>query len=98
MKKYIKQLAIAIDQFVNTLCFGYADETISSRVYRLSIKGKQWYYKAPANIVNYLFFWDKVKTDKKIQYHCELSYLYEKERMHFPPEMRKKNEKPLSEN
>ena len=97
MKIYIKQLAIAIDQLGNALCCGYADETISSRVYRFSRK-HHWYCKIPAFIINCVFFWDyeikehefpkghfKILEKKR---HCELSFISERKRLQMPPELR----------
>lgn len=72
----MKQVLIAIDQLLNTLCFGYADETLSARAYRLRNDGWFWQYK----MINMVFFW---------QYdHCEGSYLSELERRQLPVEYR----------
>lgn len=42
MSKYFHNLAVSIDQFVNTICAGYPDETLSARAYRQSKKSKFW--------------------------------------------------------
>jgi hypothetical protein len=43
MWKYLKQVLIALDQLLNTLFKGYADETLSSRAYRLRVeRGRVW--------------------------------------------------------
>lgn len=80
---HLKQILIAIDQLFNTLFFGWADETLSSKCYRLKRDGvRSW----PCNLIDTLFFWDRDKaTGKK---HCELSYLSEVKRNQLPPEMR----------
>ena len=71
------QVLIAIDQFFNTLFAGYADETLSSRIYRHASKGKRvWLY----NFVNLLFFW---QDD-----HCKEAYESEMNRTQLPPEFR----------
>lgn len=71
------QVLVAIDQLFNTLFCGYADETISSRAYRLYLKGeKKWAYK----VINALFFW---QDD-----HCKEAYESEVDRMQYPPEFR----------
>jgi len=102
-KTYIKRCLISIDQSINTLfLFGYEDETLSSRVYRLSQKGT-WLYKLPAFIINCFFFWDYEKKMYEFpkghfkmlgkKYHCELSFISERKRLQHPPELRQ--EKPL---
>lgn len=68
MKEWAYQVFIAIDQLANTLLNGSADETISSRCFRLNhIRAYRW-----AEIfVNCLFFpfqgWD----------HCRNAYIKE---------------------
>ena len=80
---HLKQILIAIDQLFNTLFFGWADETLSSKCYRLKRDGvRNW----PCNLIDTLFFWDRDKSTGKR--HCELSYLSEIERNQLPPEMR----------
>lgn len=76
----IKQVLIAIDQLINTLLFsGYADETISSHAWRVSLKGGRlktlW-----GRIVDGLMFFDPN--------HCKESYESEKNRLQEPPELR----------
>lgn len=41
MKTYIWNILIAIDQLVNTLFGGFADESISSRAAKAQIRGKK---------------------------------------------------------
>lgn len=64
----LKQVAIAIDQFFNTLLCGMADETLSARAHRT---GSAW-----EPVIDALFFW---QDD-----HCFQSYLSEKERKQLP--------------
>lgn len=73
-----KQVLIALDQFVNTLCNGWADETLSSRCWRWELNGKRSW---PRKLVDRLFFWDKN--------HCRESYESELKRLQCPPELRK---------
>jgi hypothetical protein len=40
MKRYFWNLLIAIDQFVNTVCGGDPDETLSSRMGKWAIRGE----------------------------------------------------------
>ena len=71
------QICVALDQVVNTIFGGYADETISSRSHRAYVSGKR---KWTRNILNVLFFW---QDD-----HCKEAYESEINRMQYPPEMR----------
>lgn len=68
----LKQIAIAIDQLLNTLLGGMADETLSARAHRT---GSAWEY-----VIDTLFFW---QPD-----HCADSYRSEKERKQLPQEYR----------
>lgn len=72
------QFFIAIDQLVNTIFGGYADETLSSRAYRHAEikKDRRW----PMWIIDHLFFWQ--------ENHCKQSYESELERSQLPPSMR----------
>ena len=48
------QVMVAIDQLVNTLLGGWADETLSARAWRHKLDGsRSW----PAWIIDHLFFW-----------------------------------------
>lgn len=42
MKRYFKNLLIAIDQLINAIFGGYCDETISAMAYRNYIHGRWW--------------------------------------------------------
>lgn len=77
MWKYLKQILIALDQLVNTLFKGYADETLSCRAYRHYIKGE---YKWVKELIDLLFFFDPE--------HCKNSYISEQERLQVPPALR----------
>ena len=78
MSRRCKQIPIAIDQLVNAVCGGWADETISSVSWRKRGEGKQW--ELLRCIIDALFFWQKD--------HCRCAYESEKERRHLPPELR----------
>lgn len=72
------QILIAIDQLLNSLIGGYADETLSSRAYRHKKNGsRSW----PAWLIDHIFFWQEE--------HCKASYESELERSHLSPELRK---------
>lgn len=71
------QVLIALDQLVNTLLWGYADETLSARAHRHALKGdRAW----PEKMINFLFFWQKD--------HCKQAYQSEIDRTQLPPSMR----------
>lgn len=91
------ELFVAVDQLINAICGGFADETISARSFRLGSKAKaagkwdQW--RVVWVIADVLFIWQ----DMAIQYrtgampsrgHCERSYHSEIERLQLPPEYR----------
>lgn len=76
----MKQTLIALDQFANTLIyidgdgFGYADETLSARLFRCHIQGL--ISDRPMQIVDAIFFWQKK--------HCYASWRSEVERKQLP--------------
>lgn len=87
----------AVDQVVNAVLGGWADETISARSFRLGSKARaldrwdQW--RITWVIADVLFLWQ----DMWIQYrtgfapdrgHCERAYHSEIERLQLPPEYR----------
>ena len=72
-----KQVLIAVDQLVNALGGGWADETLSSRAWRWELAGKrEW----PRRLIDALFFWEPD--------HCCESYESERRRLQLPPELR----------
>lgn len=76
-KQHLKQFAISIDQTINTIFGGWADESISSRSHRLAEeRGRPW----PKRIINALFFWQED--------HCREAYESEIERLQVPPQLR----------
>lgn len=71
------EFLVAVDQLVNTVFGGYADETISSRSHRAYVSGKR---KWTRNLINAIFFLQ--------QDHCREAYEAEIERTQLPPQMR----------
>lgn len=49
MTGYLLNLAIAIDQLVNVLLGGLADETLSARAHRMRLKGHRWWGGQPVS-------------------------------------------------
>ena len=72
------QVLVAVDQLVNTLLGGYADETLSARAHRRRMRGKG----GVAKVIDCLFFWQDE--------HCKSAYESELERSQLPPSMRTK--------
>jgi len=70
------QVFIALDQLANTLLGGWADETLSSRAYRRSQKGKH----GARRIIDGLFFWQVE--------HCKNAYYSEINRRQYPADFR----------
>lgn len=93
MKRYPLQILIALDQLGTALCGGWADETISSYLWRLERSGK------PAGlwlrpVVDVLF--SHVVPSRSAPFfvalvdvqHCRLAYVAERTRAQLPPEFR----------
>ena len=88
MIRFIQQLLLAIDQFANIFFFsyedyksdgygfGYADETISARTYRL--RKTSWFWSTLRTLLDITFFWDKGK-------HTHNAYLHEFKKHNLPP-------------
>lgn len=72
----MKQFLIALDQTINTLIwidgdgFGFADETLSARAWRMRNQSDAW------RVIDFLFFWDPN--------HCQESYESELLRKQLP--------------
>lgn len=69
MTSWLLQLLIALDQLVNVLLGGLADETLSARAHRMRLKGHRW-WGWTAGFIDRLFFWQR---DHCLQaYHSEI--------------------------
>ncbi len=75
----IKQILIAIDQLFNALLGGYADETLSSRAWRLYTRDRLS-GRILKPVIDTLFFFDKD--------HCYNAFLSEVKRRQLPREFR----------
>lgn len=81
MKRYLLQIAIAFDQLINTIIpGGWADETLSSRAYRMRSKNQR-YWGWTANVIDAMFFFQKE--------HCYNSWLEEVNRQQSHPSTRR---------
>jgi len=85
LKNWRLHVAIGIDQLANAVFNGMADETLSSRSYRMWRDKRRfgWFMR----VIDILFFWQKLRPD--VIGHCHQAYLHELERRHLPEEMRK---------
>jgi hypothetical protein len=70
-----KQILISIDQLLNTLLGGFADETLSSRAYRAERDGKL-FGKVFRPIIDLVFLFEPL--------HCYNSYISEVKRKQMP--------------
>ncbi len=92
--RYLHQVGIAIDQLCNVLLGGYADETLSARMFRNSrLDQKQnvvSIWTIAEKVTNILFFWQDFLEKQKGTWtgakHCERAFEAEKHRKHFHPE------------
>ena len=75
MKRYALNIAIGLDQLANTVLAGHPDETLSSRAYRMRLKGHR-YWGWTATAINLLFFWE---AD-----HCRAAHESEQRRTQLP--------------
>jgi len=82
LRRYFKNLLIALDQLGNAVLAGYPDETFSSRAYRKAQAG-QWFWRAVTWVIDRVFFWQKG--------HCQASYDFELTRRHSPGEFTNAN-------
>jgi hypothetical protein len=72
------QVAVALDQLLNSICGGYADETMSSRCWRLRAFQP---YKTLRPVIDTILFFDPK--------HCETSYLNTIARKYLPADLPK---------
>ncbi len=80
MKAWLLQLLIAIDQLINALIGGWADETLSSRAWRMARESNGW-----ITVRNWIDLIFRIFGERD---HCLNSYMSEKLRAHVPPELR----------
>jgi hypothetical protein len=79
LKHWIKQVLVALDQFVNAVFLGWADETFSARCWRLRERPLWGLARRVVDLPARIF------RDKN---HCEASYRSEQLRLQCPPELR----------
>ena len=77
----MRQVAIAIDQLLNTCLGGMADETLSARAHRMREKGQR-YWGWTAGAIDRLFFWQPG--------HCRLAWKAEVARKQLPADYKER--------
>ena len=78
----MRQFLIAFDQMLNTVAWGWADETLSARAWRRGETHEGW--NTVRSLIDLLFFWQ--------DQHCLSSYMSEQNRKHLPREYRNDSE------
>jgi len=78
LKHHLLQVGIAIDQLLNTILGGWADETFSSRCWRKRAYPR---WNRARHFVDALFFWQR-------EGHCREAYESEWCRSQLPPALR----------
>lgn len=76
---WLVQTLIAVDQLLNALLMGHADETLSSRAYRADQRGRV-FGRLFRPLIDTLFFWQPR--------HCQQAYMAEVSRRQFPQHFR----------
>lgn len=82
LKTWTRQVLIAGDQLLNALAFGWADETLSARCWRLRDRPGWGLLR---RLIDMLFFWDRN--------HCRESYDSERLGRQNAPEYREERAK-----
>jgi hypothetical protein len=77
---WLLQVALAVDQLLNTIMGGWSDETISARAWRLHTFKRRWHFAR--------LLIDGVFRLIGQRDHCQDAYISERDRMHMPPEHR----------
>jgi hypothetical protein len=73
------QVWIVLDQLLNALLWGWSDETLSARAWRMRHKKRRWMWLT--NAINWVVFWQ--------ENHCRSAYESEKLQRHLAPEYRR---------
>lgn len=89
--RFAHQLFISVDQLLNTLAGGYADETLSARAHRIGRRGPgRW--AVAQRVIDALFVWQDWLVKRRGEWtgarHCERAWMAEIERRQYPPEYR----------
>lgn len=85
LKNWAYHVAIGLDQFINAILGGAADETLSSRTYRGAVlaKNPKKRWRVLHRLIEGLFFWENGK-------HCKRAYHSELTRKQYPDSFKEK--------
>lgn len=72
--RWVFQNAVAADRQINALLGGSAEETMSSRAYRMRVKGVR-HWRWFAYFIDLLFWWQR--DDKGKRDHCQRSHRHQ---------------------
>lgn len=82
LARWALQVLIALDQLACTLVGGWADETMSSYLYRLDLQRKPW-----GRVLRPAVDWVALRFFRQ-DHHCFRAYDSERTRAQLPPELR----------
>ena len=77
LRRYTFNVLLGIDQLLNAILGGYADESLSARAYR---RRSEPLWGVVMKVLDRAFFWHKT--------HCESAYWAERKGRHLPREYR----------
>ena len=80
MRVWLLNVLIALDQFINALCGGWPDETISARAFRESVTSRGW--RAVRWLIDVAFL--PIERD-----HCRAAFYAEAARSQLPEAYRR---------
>jgi hypothetical protein len=83
LKRLPVELFISLDQLVNVLLLGSADETLSARAWRTEQKGRI-FGRLFRPLIDLLFFWQPTGGLG----HCQQAFQRERAKFYLPPEYR----------
>lgn len=87
--RFAHQIFLGIDQVLNTLLAGYADETLSARAHRSARRDGGGRWAAAERVIDALFVWQDWLVKRRGEWtgarHCERAYQAEIERRQYPP-------------
>lgn len=72
MLRYVLNILIGLDQFINTLVGGYPDETLSASAYLGEREGK-WFGRIFRPIIDFLF-WPLERNHCRRAFEAEFNY------------------------
>lgn len=78
--RWVAQVLVALDQALNAVLGGFADETLSARAYRNDSPVGKRRWRIARRAIDALFFWQ----DR----HCFKAFMAEIDRRQYPPSYR----------